>query len=134
MLPLLVRDLAVVPARPRVVTAGQRGRSAADGLGVRFAIAAPTPDNLHEVMGKHLRAGDFLLDLSVEVDSLELLQFATRQGALYLDAGIEPWLGGYADPTLSPGQRSSPGFRAKALALSDRIRPGRPTAASDTGN
>ncbi|MFL5333444.1 MAG: saccharopine dehydrogenase NADP-binding domain-containing protein [Geminicoccaceae bacterium] len=129
VLSLLVRDLGVVPARLRVVTADQRRRPAADVLGVRFAIAALTPANLHEVMGRHLRAGNFLLDLSVEVDSLELLQFATRPGALYLDAGIEPWLGGYADPTLSPGQRSCPGFRAKALALSDRIRPGRPTAA-----
>jgi homospermidine synthase len=117
---LLVRDLGVETARLKVVTA--------DRLGVRLAIAALTPGNLQEAMGGHLRAGDSLLNLSIKVDSLELLHFANQQGALYLDTGIELLPGGYTDSTLSPGERSSQAFRAKALAVRDRSGPGRPKA------
>ena len=128
VLPLLVRDLGIELARLTVVTADRRGQSLADGLGVRFALAALTPDNLAEVMGRYLKAGDFLLNLSVEVDSLALLRCASQLGALYLDTGIEPWPGGYTDPNLTPSERSSQAFRARALALRQQIGPGRPTA------
>ena len=46
VLPLLVRDLGLQPARLTVVTADQRGRAVADGLGVRFVLAALGPANL----------------------------------------------------------------------------------------
>jgi homospermidine synthase len=128
VLPPLVRDLGPRPARLTVVTADQRGRPVADGLGARFVLVALGPANLQEVIGRYLRAGDFLLNLAVEVDSPELLQFANHRGALYLDTGIEPWPGGYTDPALISGECSSQAFRAKALALRGRIGPGRPTA------
>ena len=57
-----------------------------------------------------------------------LLEFASARGALYLDTGIEPWPGGYTDPGLSPAERSSQAFRAKALALARKLGPGTPTA------
>ena len=111
VLPLLVRDLGIEPARLTVVTADQRGHALAE-----------------EVMARHLRAGDFLLNLSVEVDSLALLRFTNLLGALYLETGIEPWPGGYTDPSLARGERSSQALRTKALALRDKIGPGRPSA------
>lgn len=38
-------------------------------------------------------------------------------GALYLDTCIEPWAGGYTDPSLTPSQRSNYALRESALAL-----------------
>ena len=36
---------------------------------------------------------------------------------LYLDTCIEPWAGGYTDPSLTPSQRSNYALRESALAL-----------------
>ena len=128
VLPLLIRELALDPDRIAVLAADGRGREIATALGVGFEIAPLTGDNLVPLLGSRLHAGDFLLNLSVEVSSLELLRFAAARGVLYLDTGIEPWPGGYTDPDLSPAERSSQAFRTRALALREALGPGSPTA------
>ena len=64
-----------------------------------------------------LGRGDFLLNLSVDVSSIALIKFAHENGALYLDTCIEPWPGGYTDPTISPSRRTNYALREEALAL-----------------
>jgi len=51
--------------------------------------------------------GDFLLNLSVDVSSIALIQLCWEKGALYLDTCIEPWPGGYTDPTVPPARRTN---------------------------
>ena len=72
-----------------------------------------------------LGAGDFLLNLSVDVSSVALFTFAREIGALYLDTCIEPWAGGYTDPALTPSQRSNYALRESAIALRGPARPDR---------
>jgi homospermidine synthase len=67
---------------------------------------------LKPLLGK----GDFLLNLSVEVSSIALIELCHSLGALYLDTCIEPWPGGYTDPSLTPSERSNYGLREGALA------------------
>ena len=64
-----------------------------------------------------LGAGDFLLNLSVDVSSVALIALCQEIGTLYLDTCIEPWPGGYTDPSLTPSQRSNYALRESALAL-----------------
>ena len=45
---------------------------------------------------------------------------------LYLDTCIEPWPGGYTDPSLTPSQRSNYALRESALALRDARAAARP--------
>src|ERR671919_777256 len=71
--------------------------------------------------------GDFLLNLSVDVSSVALIELAHELGAFYLDTCIEPWAGGYTDPSLTPSQRSNYALRESALALAPKHRNG-PTA------
>jgi homospermidine synthase len=66
-----------------------------------------------------LGAGDFLLNLSVDVSSVALVQLARERGALYLDTCIEPWAGGYTDPKASVDSRSNYTMRMEALKLRD---------------
>src|SRR5215471_9792106 len=66
---------------------------------------------------------DFLLNVS----SVALIEFCQEKGALYLDTCIEPWPGGYTDPSLPPSARSNYGLRESALALRVRYPQG-PTA------
>ena len=117
VLPLLLRQFALDPANLTVLTADGRGHEVATAHGIRFEVAPLTRDRFAPVLEGRLRPGDFLLNLSVDVSSLELLRFASSRGALYLDTGIEPWPGGYTDPDLSLAERSNQAFRARTVRV-----------------
>jgi homospermidine synthase len=117
VLPLLLRHVGMDPARITIVTAEERGAAVAEEYGVTFVVTALTRENYREMLAPLLAAGDFLLNLSVEVSSLALIELARASGALYLDTCIEPWPGGYTDPSLSPSLRSNYALREAALNL-----------------
>ena len=128
VLPLILRHVGGLgPGRITIVTADEGGRAEAETYGVRFIVEPLTRENHRAVLAPLLGAGDFLLNLSVEVSSVALLEFAAERGALYLDTCIEPWAGGFTDPALSPSQRSNYALRESVLALRRR-RPAGPTA------
>lgn len=95
--------------------------------GVDFIDLALTPDNLHSVLRDVVAPGDFIVNLSVNVSSAELIRLAHEQGALYLDTCIEPWEGLYDSPSLTTSQRSNYALRDQLLALAEELGPG-PTA------
>jgi homospermidine synthase len=117
VLPLLLRHVGMDPARITIVTAEERGAAVAEEYGVTFVVTALTRENYRAMLAPLLGAGDFLLNLSVEVSSLALIELAREAGALYLDTCIEPWPGGYTDPSLSPSLRSNYALRESALKL-----------------
>src|SRR5271167_2631267 len=126
-MPLILRHIEIDPSRITVVTADERGRAEAETLGVRFVIAPLTRDNYRAALSPLVGEGDFVLNVSVDVSSVALIEFCQGQGALYLDTCIEPWPGGYTDPSLSPSLRSNYALREGALALRQRYSQG-PTA------
>src|SRR5689334_25284648 len=135
VLPLLLRHLGVPAERITIVTADAAdaadaaGRAEAESYGVRRIEQALTAENYAAVLAPLLAPGDFLLNVSVEVSSLALIALCRDKGVLYLDTCIEPWAGGYTDPSLSPSQRSNYALREAALALRRRDAPrGSPTA------
>ncbi|HUK00229.1 MAG TPA: saccharopine dehydrogenase C-terminal domain-containing protein [Stellaceae bacterium] len=124
-LPLLLRHIAIDPSQITIVTAEERGHDEARALGIRFILEPLTRDNYVRVLEPLLGAGDFLVNVSVEVSSVALFELCRRRGALYLDTCIEPWPGGYTDPSLSPSLRSNYALRESALKLRQN---GAPTA------
>ena len=127
VLPLLLRHVGMDPGRITIVTAEERGAAVAEEYGVTFVVTPLTRENYRAMLTPLIGAGDFLLNLSVEVSSLALIELARAAGALYLDTCIEPWPGGYTDPSLPPAARSNYALRESALALRRRY-PGGPTA------
>ena len=117
VLPLILRHIGTSPARITIVTAEERGRPEAEKYGVNFVRTALTQDNYRQVLTPLLGAGDFLLNLSVDVSSVALIRLARERGALYLDTCIEPWVGGYTDSSLSVEKRSNYAMRLDALSL-----------------
>src|SRR6476469_6274766 len=85
VLPLLLRHVGMDPARIIIITAEERGAAVAEEYGVRFVVTPLTRENYRAVLAPLLAAGDFLLNLSVEVSSLALIELAREAGALYLD-------------------------------------------------
>ncbi len=127
VLPLLLRHVGIRPQQITVVTAEPRGHAEAALFDIRFIEEPLFAENYRAVLGPLLAAGDFLLNLAVEVASVALIDLCQEKGALYLDTCIEPWAGGYTDPSLSPSQRSNYALREGALALRARY-PDGPTA------
>ena len=127
VLPLILRHVGIRAERIVIVTAEEAGRAEAERYGARFLVTPLTETNYRAVLEPLLGAGDFLLNLSVDVSSLALIRFARERGALYLDTCIEPWAGGYFDPSLSVESRSNYALREAALALRQGYRGG-PTA------
>lgn len=125
VLPLLLRHIDMRPGQMRIVTDRDDQRAIADEYGVAIRIQPLTRDNYRDILAEELGPGDFLLNMSINVGSVDLVAWCQEHGVLYLDACIEPWAGGYYDTSLTPSQRSNYGLRESALALR---KPGGPTA------
>ena len=117
ILPLILRHIGISSDRITIVTAEDAGRSEAEQFAVKFVKAALTPDNFRKILEPLLGAGDFLLNLSVDVSSVALIRLAQARGALYLDTCVEPWAGGYVDPKSTVASRSNYVMRLTALGL-----------------
>src|SRR5580692_2450492 len=101
VLPLILRHIGVAPERITIVTAEPRGHEVAARYGVTFVETALTRENYRAVLDPLVGPGDFLLNVSVDVASVALVELCQKKGVLYLDTCIEPWPGGYTDPNLS---------------------------------
>jgi homospermidine synthase len=127
ILPLLSRHIDIPAERMTIVTADPRGREVARAFGVAFHEQPLTRDNWTTILEPLVGAGDFVLNLSVDVSSRALVEFCHQRGALYLDTCIEPWAGAYFDAGLSPAQRSNYALRESMLGLRRQL-PGGATA------
>lgn len=117
VLPLLLRHLELRPGQIGIIAASDEGASIAQEFGVAFERHVLTEANYFSVLTARLNAGDFLLNLSVDVSSLALIELCWQRGALYLDASIEPWAGGYTDTCRTVSQRSNYALREAVLAF-----------------
>lgn len=126
-LPLLLRHIDLPKDRISIVTGDDRGRQEAEHYGISFVVKPLTRDNYRAILDPLVGPGDFLLNLSVDVSSVALIEYCCEKGALYLDTCIEPWLGGYTDQSITPSQRSNYGLREDVLALRRRFPKNAPT-------
>jgi homospermidine synthase len=117
ILPLILRHIGTSSDRITIVTAEDKGSTEAKEFGVKFTNSALTRENYRQILEPLLGAGDFLLNLSVDVSSVALIKLARERGALYLDTCIEPWAGGYTDPAMPVAARSNYTMRLEALRL-----------------
>lgn len=117
VLPLILRHIDMPKERIEIVTSDDRGAAIAAEHGIAHTVLPLTRENYATVLRGRLSQGDFLLNLSVDVSSVALVALCREIGALYLDTCVEPWVGGYTDPSLTPSQRSNYALRESALAL-----------------
>jgi len=132
-LPLLRKHIALAEKHLTVIAADENGRGVAQQHGATFVHSHLKPRNHRRLLGRHLRAGDLLLNLSVDVSSLDLIRVAAERGALYVDTSIEPWPGVFDNPMLDLRQRTNYLTRHRALELAAELGPDSPTAIVDHG-
>ena len=119
VLPLILRHIDIKAEQITIITAEERGRDVAKEYGVTFLVDPLTRENFREKLAPMLGKGDFLVNLSVDVSSVALTEFCHEIGALYTDTCIEPWAGGYTDPSLTPSQRTNYALRESAMKNRD---------------
>lgn len=117
LLPLLFRTFGISSAQLTIITADEKGRYVADQFGARYLVEPLTPENHQAILNRHLRAGDLLLNLSVDVSSVALISWCTAHDVLYLDTCVEPWGGGYVSNDTESLETTNAWLRSQALAL-----------------
>jgi len=116
-----------------VLAADERGRGIAGAQGARFIHCHLKPGSFHRDLRRHVAAGDLLLNLSVDVSSLDLVEWCAEHGVTYVDTSIEPWPGVFDNPMLSVRERTNHQTRERMLRLGRRLGPASPTAVVDHG-
>lgn len=132
VLPLLLRHLQMDPWQIVIFAPEGDPEGIARKYGATCERLAIDQNNYQNVLDAYLNQGDFLVNLSVNVSSLALIELCWQRGAHYLDTCIEPWAGGYTDTSLSASQRSNYALREKALEFSRDKHKG-PTAVISQG-
>lgn len=133
VLPLLYSHIPSASGRLTVLSADERGRGIAQGIDAQFIHCHLKPGTYHRQLGKYLAAGDLLVNLSVDVSSLDLVEWCAEHGVLYVDTSIEPWPGVFDNPMLSLRERTNFITRERMLRLGRRLGPDAPTAVVDHG-
>jgi homospermidine synthase len=124
--PLLMAHWKLAPTQLRAIAADAEGAAVAEALGIIHEVNQLTPENLSVALGSYLRAGDILLNVSVNVSSRALIDWCQANGVGYLDTCVEPWEGGY-DALLAVDPVNTTNYALREAALAGRSA-GKPTA------
>jgi homospermidine synthase len=134
-LPLILRHIKCDRSRITVIDPDASWSHLAEKQGAAFVKEAITPKNFRKILKPLLTAGPgpaLIVNLSVDVDSLDIMRVARETGALYVDTVIEPWPGFYYNPKLDNAARTNYALREGLLALKRELGAG-PTAVSCSG-
>ncbi|WP_152048060.1 homospermidine synthase [Aureimonas psammosilenae] len=113
-LPLIERHFTFDKSRMVVIDPKDADRGLLDERGIRFVQQAVTRKNYEEILTPLLTEGGgegFLVNLSVDTGSLDLMKLTRKLGAFYIDTVIEPWLGFYFDDKVSNAERTNYALR-----------------------
>ncbi len=91
VLPLLFDSFKLDPSQIYILSKHQLGADVAKKYKVTFDQTPVTEDNYQTILSSLLKPGDFLLNLSVGVSSIDLIKYCQKNKLLYLDAAAESW-------------------------------------------
>ncbi len=132
-LPLIERHIAFDRSQFTVIDPSDAFAHILQDHGIRHLQVALTPDNLQAVMEDLFPEGrGFIVNLSVDVGSIDLMLLCQKLGVQYIDTVIEPWPGFYFGSPLPNAERTNYPLREKVRALGKGF-VGGPTAVSCCG-
>ncbi|WP_062206221.1 homospermidine synthase [Aureimonas sp. AU12] len=134
-LPLIERHFKFDKSRMTVIDPRDNDRHLLDERDIKFVQEAVTRANYKDLLTPLLTQGEgqgFLVNLSVDTGSVDLMRMCRELGVLYIDTVIEPWLGFYFDENMSNADRTNYALR-ETLRKEKRKNPGGTTAVSTCG-
>lgn len=131
-LPLLERHLDYDRDRFVVIEPNEAGVAELRERGIAHRQVALTPENYKTVLDEVITPGEgFVVNLSVDTSSLDLMKHCRARGVPYIDTVVEPWAGFYFDD-LDNAQRTNYALREK-VRQEKAANPGGTTAVSCCG-
>lgn len=101
--------------------------------GASYARVKVTPSNLAEELGRRLGEGDLLINLSWNIDTIDIVQWCQDHGVLYVDTSVELW-DPYEDQlTTTPQDRTLYARHMRLRERSSTWRKDGPTAVVEHG-
>ena len=119
-LPLILRHIGGDASRITVIDPDSSWRGLAEQQGATFRQESLTRKNFKRILKPLLSAGPgqaFVVNLSVDVDSVDVMRLARQTGSLYIDTVIEPWPGIYYNTRIDNGARTNYMLRERMLKL-----------------
>jgi homospermidine synthase len=135
VLPLILRHIALDRSKIAIIDPSDANKYIADKEGLRFVQEGLTRANYRKLLKPLLAAGPgpaFIVNLTVDVGSLDIMALAREAGALYVDTVIEPWTGFYYNTNADNASRTNYALRLGLLDLKAKLGAG-PTAVSCCG-
>lgn len=123
-LPLILRHIRCERSRITIIDPSDESKHIADAEGIAFHKMALTKANHKSVLAQFLNTGDgqaLIVNLSVDVDSMDIMRVARSTGSLYIDTVIEPWPGFYYNNKVSNASRTNYALREKLVALKSKL-------------
>jgi homospermidine synthase len=133
LLPLIERHIAFDRDKFTVIEPSADYAGLLAERGIRHLQVALEPQNYEAVLRDLFPEGrGFVVNLSVDVESIALMLLCQELGVQYIDTVVEPWPGFYFGSTLPNAERTNYPLRERVRALGKRF-PGGPTAVSCCG-
>ncbi|TYC52367.1 homospermidine synthase [Rhodobacterales bacterium] len=134
-LPLIERHFHFDKSRFTVIDPVDTDAGLVRDRGYRFEKIALTPENYKDVLTPLLSEGEgqgFVVNLSVDTSSLDLMKLCRKLGVLYIDTVVEPWPGFYFDEKAKAADRTNYALR-ETVRKEKKKKPGGTTAVSCCG-
>ena len=135
VLPLIERHLTYDHRRFHVIDPDGRHATFLKQHGIHFRKQAITADNYRRLVQDVFEGASgqgFLVNVSVNTDSLALMRLCRELGVLYIDTVVEPWPGLYFNSDIPLRDRTNYALRERVRA-EKRARPDGTTAVSCCG-
>lgn len=123
LLPLIFHHLNIQPSQITIISKIDDNPELIQQFGVHFQVVNITKNNYQSVIEQYLQQDDILLNMSVDISSIDLIKLCQLKQILYLDLCTEPWHGWYTDSSLPPEQRSNYVLREEVIQLKGQGRP-----------
>jgi len=94
MLPVILRHIDVDPSKITVLEKDDHLKlfhSKYSGTGVKYVIKEIVKTNMDSVLSQYTRPGDMIINLSLNIDGIEIVKWCLEHGVLYTDTSIERW-------------------------------------------
>ena len=100
LLPLILRHIDIPAGNITVIEKDEsRGvfEAAHGGSGVGYVCRTIDRDNLEVILDRYLSPGGIVINVSVEIESIDIIGWCQKNGVLYVDSSVEHWAGEYVD-------------------------------------
>ena len=135
VLPLLLKHIAIPYSKITVIDFLDKREELLPWIrrGISFHQQKITPINLAQVLAAHVSAGGLILDLSWNVDCIDMLNWCHENQVLYLNTSVEEW-DPFADiHSRTPFQKSLFYRQKEIRRITSRWKSGATTAILDHG-